>query len=75
MFVSCAEQMRRSTSIIRIQTIKKSSVIISLLCRDSGSAGGSKGLPAEGDGGQAEADGDQQRHAEPVALPHAQGES
>lgn len=40
----------------------------------SGSAGVAEGLPAEGDGGQAEADGDQQRHPEPAAVPHAEGE-
>lgn len=40
----------------------------------SGPAGGSEGLPAEGDGGAAEADGGQQRHPEPAALPHAEGE-
>lgn len=40
----------------------------------SGSAGISEGLPAEGDGGQVEADGDQQRHPEPAAVPHAEGE-
>lgn len=41
----------------------------------SGSAGGSEGVPGEGDGGQAEADGDHQRHTEPAALSHAEGES
>lgn len=40
----------------------------------SGSAGIAEGLPAEGDGGQIEADGDQQRHAEPAPVPHAEGE-
>lgn len=41
----------------------------------SGSAGVSEGFPAEGDGGQVEADRDQQRHPEPAAVPHAEGES
>lgn len=41
----------------------------------SGSPGGSEGVPAKGDGGQVEADRDQQRHPEPAALPHAERES
>lgn len=41
----------------------------------SGSAGGSEGVPAEGDGGQVETDRDQQRHPEPAAVSHAEGES
>lgn len=45
-----------------------------LLVGRSGSAGGTEGFPAEGDGGPVEADGDQQRHPEPAAVPHAEGE-
>lgn len=40
----------------------------------SGSAGVAEGLPTEGDGGPAEADGNQQRHPESAAVPHAEGE-
>lgn len=40
----------------------------------SGSPGSPEGVSGEGDGGQAEADGDHQRHTEPAALSHAEGE-
>lgn len=39
-----------------------------------GSAGSPEGVSGEGDGGQTEADGDHQRHTEPAALSHAEGE-
>ena len=45
-----------------------------LCLTSSGPAGVSEGVPGEGDGGPAEADGDHQRHPEPAALPHAEGE-
>lgn len=37
----------------------------------SGPAGSSEGVSGEGDGGQAEADRDHQRHSEPAAVPYA----
>lgn len=40
----------------------------------TGSAGVTERLPAEGYGGPAETDGDQQRHPEPAAVPHVEGE-
>lgn len=40
----------------------------------SGSAGGPEGVSGEGDGGPAEADRDHQRHTEPAALSHVEGE-
>lgn len=40
----------------------------------SGSPGSPEGVSGEGDGRPAEADGDHQRHTEPAALSHAEGE-
>lgn len=40
----------------------------------SGSAGIAERLPAEGHGGPAETNRDQQCHTEPAAVPHAKGE-
>lgn len=48
-------------------------VVLYVSLPSSGSAGGSEGVAGEGDGGQAETDGDHQRHPEPAALPHAEG--
>lgn len=39
----------------------------------AGPAGCPAGIPGEGDGGPAQADGDHQRNTEPAALPHAEG--
>lgn len=39
-----------------------------------GSAGSTEGVSGKGDGGQTEADGDHQRHTEPAAVSHAEGE-
>lgn len=40
----------------------------------SGSAGGSAGVSGEGDGRPPEADWNHQRHTEPAAVSHAEGE-